>query len=258
MVVRYGKLPMLIPLQYGSLAATQQFTFHTSIMRIYYSHNFQLLELRFRAYAMCTPTSTPSVEEKTPESLAEMVTLRSLPHSQRQRFGLSHNCRHELDLLEVKNPLTPSKLGFSVVDEDGEIGLDVSGNTRWNKRGTGSKYNSGSGCYLITGNKTKRVLAACPMSRRCGKCELKKDHPKELCPKNYNGSSKGMEAHGLSINVNWIYNTKKKNAMLESLSAMTTSQPNPFCGGHIDKRWRSTKCHGQGLPPTTRRRTMVC
>jgi hypothetical protein len=49
------------------------------------------------------------MEEKTPELLPEMVPLRSLPHSQRQLFGLSHNCRPELDLL-VKNPPKPSKL----------------------------------------------------------------------------------------------------------------------------------------------------
>jgi hypothetical protein len=66
-----------------------------------------------------------------------------------------------------------------VVEEDEEIGLDVSGDTRWDKRRTGSKYNSDSGCHLITGNKTKRVLTACLMSRPCGKCKLKKDHPKE-------------------------------------------------------------------------------
>jgi hypothetical protein len=50
-----------------------------------------------------------SVEEKTPESLAEMVPLRSLPHSQRQLFGLGHNGRPELDLL-VKNPVKRNKL----------------------------------------------------------------------------------------------------------------------------------------------------
>jgi hypothetical protein len=58
---------------------------------------------------MCTPTSTKSVEEKTPESLPEMVPLRSLPHSQRQLFGLSHNGRPELDLM-VKNPVKRRKL----------------------------------------------------------------------------------------------------------------------------------------------------
>jgi hypothetical protein len=43
---------------------------------------------------------------------------------------------------------------FSVVDEDGEIGLDVSGDTRWDKQGSGSNYNSDSGCHLNTGNNT--------------------------------------------------------------------------------------------------------
>jgi hypothetical protein len=53
---------------------------------------------------------------------------------------------------------------FSEIDDGGEIGINVSGDTRWDKRGTGSKYNLDSGCHLITGNMTKRVLAACPLS----------------------------------------------------------------------------------------------
>jgi hypothetical protein len=98
---------------------------------------------------------------------------------------------------------------FSAKDDDGEIGLEVSGDTRWDKRGTGSNYNSDSGCHLITGNMTKRVLAACPMSRRCAKCEHDKEHPKELCSKNYDGSSKGMEAYGASQNVNRLFDNLK-------------------------------------------------
>jgi hypothetical protein len=79
----------------------------------------------------------------------------------------------------------------------------------WDKRGTGSNCNSDSGCHLITGNMTKRVLAACPLSRRCHKREIKKDHPKELCPQNYDGSSKGMEAFGAAFKVNGLYQNFK-------------------------------------------------
>jgi hypothetical protein len=156
-------------------------------------------------YAMCTPTSTQSVEEKTPELLPEMVPLRSLPHSQRQLFGLSHNCRPELDLL-VKNPLKPSKL----VTPSPAM--------------TAASTSKGP---LMDATKQKAVID--------GLADV---------------------VHGSSINVNWIYNTEK-NAILESMLAMTTPPPNPFCGGHIEKRWRFTKGHGHGLPPTTRgRRTM--
>jgi hypothetical protein len=58
---------------------------------------------------MCTLMSTKSVEEKISEPLPEMVPLRSLPHSQRQLFGLSLNGRPELDLM-VKNPVKHRKL----------------------------------------------------------------------------------------------------------------------------------------------------
>jgi hypothetical protein len=86
-------------------------------------------------------------------------------------------------------------------DEDSEIGLDVLGDTCWDKWTTESNYNPDSGCHLITGNRIKKVLAACPLSRQCGKREMKLDHPKELCPKNYDESSKGMEAYCVSVNI---------------------------------------------------------
>lgn len=38
---------------------------------------------------------------------------------------------------------------------------------------------------------------------------MKKDHLKELCPKNYDGSFKGIEAHGAAIKVNGLYENCK-------------------------------------------------
>jgi hypothetical protein len=39
------------------------------------------------------------------------------------------------------------------------------------------------------------------MSKRCCKCELGHEHASNLCPKNYEGSLKGMEAVGALRNV---------------------------------------------------------
>jgi hypothetical protein len=76
----------------------------------------------------------------------------------------------------------------------------------WNNRGSGKSYNSDSGLHLVVGNRSKKVIALHHMSKRCIKCEmeLKKGVKKQLdngvCTRNYLGSSKGMEAHGLLQN----------------------------------------------------------
>jgi hypothetical protein len=84
---------------------------------------------------------------------------------------------------EIKANIMELEKQFLDKDEDGDMGLEVSGDTWWDKRGTGSDYDSDSGCRIITGNKTKRVLTACPISWKCRKCETKKDHTEECCPK---------------------------------------------------------------------------
>jgi hypothetical protein len=204
MVVGYGKSPLSGPMQYGSIALL--FTRRQCESTILTIPTVGIAISPYRRMQCALP------RQRNP--LPEMVPLRSVPHSQRQLFGLSHNCHPELDLL-VKNPLKPSKL------------VTLSPATRAASTSKGS---------LMDGTKRKAVLDG-----------LADD-----------GSLKGMEARGLSINVNWIFNTEK-SAILESMLAMTTPPPNPFCSVHIEKRWTSTKCHGPGrLPPTARRRTMVC
>jgi hypothetical protein len=51
------------------------------------------------------------------------------------------------------------------------------------------------GLKLNKNKSLKCVVVAC-MSKRCSKCEAKKEHLPEFCSKNYEGSSKGMEATG--------------------------------------------------------------
>ena len=74
--------------------------------------------------------------------------------------------------------------------------LSVSSDARWDKRGSGRRYDSLSGCSVMLGNRTKLVIAVEAMSQVCSKCRKGTPHEDSLCPKNYDGSSKGMEAEG--------------------------------------------------------------
>jgi hypothetical protein len=88
-----------------------------------------------------------------------------------------------------------------------KTGLSVQGDCRWDQRKGGRAYNSDSGTQLIIGNKTLKCIAVACMSKRCAKCERKKEHLPEFCSKNYEGSSKGMEATGALRNVLHLFNS---------------------------------------------------
>jgi hypothetical protein len=119
--------------------------------------------------------------------------------------------------MEAEVELTRQEPEYTVTD--GRVGLSVQGDTRWDKRSSGRTYNSDSGTTLVCGNKTQKCISLWCMSRRCSFCEAKaarrrrykednivltplqeaklnKPHQSHLCPRNYHGSSKGMEAYG--------------------------------------------------------------
>ncbi len=68
----------------------------------------------------------------------------------------------------------------------------------WDKRGSGTSYNSCSGRVVSVGGRTKKVCYLVYYSKRCIKCEKKIEHPENLCanPEKYDGSSKAMESVG--------------------------------------------------------------
>ena len=92
----------------------------------------------------------------------------------------------------------------------------VSIDARWNNRGSGKSYNSDSCHHITVGNRSGLVVALHYMSKRCGTCERKTKksdksidevedeeqdneqdhHNANMCPRNYLGSSKGMECTG--------------------------------------------------------------
>ena len=97
------------------------------------------------------------------------------------------------------------ELAMSPVDEFGRSLSTSTMDGGWNHRGSGRLYDSDSCQHVMFGAYTKKIIALYVMSRVCAKCAVDKIHPLILCPRNYIGSSKGMEAHGASINVNWLY-----------------------------------------------------
>ena len=92
-------------------------------------------------------------------------------------------------------------------EKNGKKGIIVAGDSRWDQKGSGISYNSDSGTHILVGTETGRVVAVHVMSKRCAKCESGKTHEEgDACSKNYDGSSKGMEATGAIQNVLKLFN----------------------------------------------------
>jgi hypothetical protein len=118
---------------------------------------------------------------------------------------------------------TMGKIGR--LDEDGKVRypIDVSYDMGWQK--AKKTYDSISGHGLMIGNATNNVVAFQNYSTSCGFCERHKkkmellktpDVPAvhHLCPKNYAGSSKGMEALAALDCVNQIWSHEDIDAFI--------------------------------------------
>ena len=85
---------------------------------------------------------------------------------------------------------------LSPIGDGGRRALDVASDTRWDKRGSGRTYNSLSGCSVAFGLRSQLPIGIEAMSSVCIKCTKGTEHDEDTCPKNYDGSAKGMEASG--------------------------------------------------------------
>ena len=85
---------------------------------------------------------------------------------------------------------------LSPVGQDERRALDVASDTRWDKRGSSRLYNSLSGCSVAFGLRAGLPIGIEAMSSVCIKCTKGITHEPDVCPKNYTGSAKGMEAAG--------------------------------------------------------------
>jgi hypothetical protein len=88
----------------------------------------------------------------------------------------------------------------------GKKKLSACGDCRWDKRASGQRYGSTSGCsVLIGGCLLQLVLDIEAMSTSCPKCHQDLPNPEELCPENVECSVKGMEAIGSSQIVQTLF-----------------------------------------------------
>jgi hypothetical protein len=97
---------------------------------------------------------------------------------------------------------------------EGRSALDVASDTRWDKRGSTRRYDSLSGCSVAFGLRSALPIGIESMSQVCIKCKKEIQHDPDVCPKNYTGLSKGMEASGAATIVRRLFaNSDDKNAM---------------------------------------------
>jgi hypothetical protein len=94
---------------------------------------------------------------------------------------------------------------FNPKGEDGRYTLEVASDTRWDKRGSTRRYNSLSGCSVAFGLRAKLPIGIETMSSVCIKCTKGILHDADVCPKNYQGSSKGMEVTGAAAIVKRLF-----------------------------------------------------
>ena len=67
----------------------------------------------------------------------------------------------------------------------------------WQKRSSGRTYNSISGHGMMIGCQSNKIIDAIILSKKCNICSTTGPNPPpHTCPKNYDSSSKGMEAEG--------------------------------------------------------------
>ena len=85
--------------------------------------------------------------------------------------------------------------------EPSHVPLTISYDMGWNKRSSGTKYDSISGHGFVLGSRTKKILQFKVLSKSCSKCSIAAAKNKVVkphaCPKNHDGSSKSMETEAI-------------------------------------------------------------
>lgn len=118
------------------------------------------------------------------EEMKEISLSRAVLAEKQASYGVQHSESPESFSNDQRDPVKLS------------VALDGS----WATRSYGKRFNSASGCGVIIGEKSKKILFAGCRNKRCSACNRarlgKKDDSKtsHRCFKNYSGSSGGMES----------------------------------------------------------------
>ena len=101
-----------------------------------------------------------------------------------------------------------------------KIGLTVAYDMGWTKRSSGNRYDSLSGHAFMVGVHSQKIIRAQVTGKMCSVCSTAETKGEESgeheCPKNYVGSSKGMEADGALSLVLKLDDITKSKIFIES------------------------------------------
>ena len=105
---------------------------------------------------------------------------------------------------------------------DNPIGLTTSQDMGWTKRSSGNRFDSLSGHAFLIGCRLKKILLAQVLSKRCSACsaaEARGEGEAEAheCPRNYEGSSKAMEADAALALITKLDEDTKSSVYVEAL-----------------------------------------
>jgi hypothetical protein len=106
---------------------------------------------------------------------------------------------------------------LSPMGEDNRKAVDACSDNRWDKQGSMRRYNSQSGTSVFMGLRSKLPIGLECMSSVCIKCTKGKAHDPSICPKNYDGTAKGMEAVGAVKILIRIFENKNVRCYIDKL-----------------------------------------
>ena len=117
--------------------------------------------------------------------------------------------------------------------KDIEVGITVSTDMGWQKRSSGNRYDSPSGHMFFIGAITKKVVHYKLFSKKCNICQWAKKknqqprpHP---CPKNFDGSSKSMEAIAAHNLIESLYLLSRGSVYCKEIVADDDSSMKSHC-----------------------------
>ena len=101
--------------------------------------------------------------------------------------------------------------------------ITISFDMGWNKRSSGNRYDSLSGHALAIGCLSNKILNVVVSSKICRQCSIARKNgeepPEHVCPQNYEGSSKAMEADAALTLYKGIYHKYDKKIHLKAVVA---------------------------------------
>ena len=109
------------------------------------------------------------------------------------------------------------------------IALTCSVDMGWQKRSSGHSYSSLSGVMFFIGVHTRKPIYLEVLSKVCSGCKKDLSVDEHKCVKNYDGSSKGMEAHACRIMLQNFYEKHKGVCYIGTLVSDDDSSMKAHC-----------------------------